>query len=96
MRLQKNNQTVNSKTSNISYQTIIKAKINKTYSSFNEVLCANINHRAANSLGRVEAKSMVFIPLPGVEYSFGVNCSFIYCPGHSNIYKLTAIKPLHE
>lgn len=70
--------------------------IEKTYSSFNKVLCAYVNHCAANGLGRVKAKSMVFIPLPWVEDPFGVNCSFIYCPRHSNIYKLTAFDPLDE
>lgn len=61
-----------------------------TYSCFSQVLCAYINHRAANSFCRIKAKGMIFIPLPWVKDLFCVNGSFIYGPRNSNINKLTA------
>lgn len=61
-----------------------------THSSFNQILCANVNHGASNSLCRVKAESMVFIPLPWVKDLFGIDCSFVYGPWNSYIDKLTA------
>lgn len=66
-------------------------KITETYSSFNQVLGANVNHSAANGLGRVEAKSMVLIPFPRIDNPFGVNSPLINCPRHRNIDKFTAL-----
>ena len=60
-----------------------------TYSSFNQVLCANINHCAANSLRRIEAEGVIFIPLPWIKDLLSVDSSFIYGPRNSYINKLT-------
>ena len=61
-----------------------------THSSFNQILCANVNHCASNSLCRVKAKSMVFISLPWIKDFFRIDSSFVYGPWNSYIDKLTA------
>lgn len=66
-------------------------KIVKTYSSFNQVLVADVNHGAANCLGRVEAKSVVLIPLPWIDNPLGVYSPLVNCPRHRNIDKFTAL-----
>jgi len=60
-----------------------------TYTSFHQVLCADIDHSATNCLCRVKAKCMILISLPRIKDFFGVDSSFIYCPPHSNINQFT-------
>lgn len=60
-----------------------------TYSSFNQILCANVNYSAANSLCRIKTKGMVLIPLPWIKGSFSIDSSLVYSPGNSYIDKLT-------
>lgn len=61
-----------------------------TYPSFNEVLCPDVDYSASNSFGRVEAEGVIFIPLPGIEYSLCVDGAFINCSGDCHIDELTA------
>ena len=60
------------------------------YPAFNQVMGTNVNHSASNGYCRVKAESVIFIPLPRIEYPFGVYGSFINCTRNSHIYKLTA------
>ena len=60
----------------------------KTYSSFNQILCSNVNNSATNGLCRVKTKGMVLVPLPWVKILFCIDCSLIYCARNSNIDQL--------
>lgn len=56
---------------------------------------SNINNSATDSLCGVETKGMVLTYLPWIKNLFGVNYTFIYGTGYSNIDKFTAQSQKH-
>lgn len=60
-----------------------------TYSSFSQVLCANVHYSAANGLCRVEAQCMILISLPRIKLTLCIYCPLVYCTRDSYIDKLT-------
>lgn len=61
----------------------------RTYPSFDQILCSNIDNSAPNSLCRVQTESVILIPLPWVQFSFCVDSSLIYCSRNRNIDQFT-------
>lgn len=80
----------------ISKHDIYNENSANTYPPFNHVLRSNVDNSTSNSLRRIKAEIMVFIPFPWIKYSLSIDSPFINCPRNSHIDKFTASKNNHS